>query len=239
MAAGALSGQEQKVLQHLEQFLTARKRQKVQHVLASRTRHLTLVLEDIHNAHNASAVLRTCECYGVQDVHIIAHQNAFTPSIRVSRGSFRWTDLYNHQGAGEEGTHACISQLKEQGYKIVATTPHAEAYTPDSLPVDKKVALLFGKEITGLSQAALAEADMHLSIPMYGFTESLNLSVSAAILLNKLVPRLHQSDLSWRLTQQEQDQIKLKWYKTMIKHANQIEKEFLKACESSLGEGQS
>lgn len=187
-----------------------------------RTDHVTVVLEDIHNSYNASAVLRSCECYGVQDVHIIEEQNSFTPSVRVSRGSFRWTDLHYYNA---EETN-CYQHLRERGYIIVATTPHTGAYTPATIPLNKKLAFVFGRESTGLSQRALKNADMHLAIPMYGFTESLNISVSAAILLDKITERLHQSDLSWRLPKERKEEIRLRWYRTIIKHADRIEKEF-------------
>ena len=226
MAAGNLSQKEQDLLRYFEQFISAHKQERITEVLSMRTRHITVVMEDIHNSYNASAVLRSCECFGVQDIHIIEKQNHFQPSTRVSRGSFRWTDLHFYTGEEEEGPD-CFVHLREQGYKIVATTPHTDAYTPANIPLEGKLAFAFGREMTGLSQHVLSHADMHLTIPMYGFTESLNISVSAAILLDKIINRLHQSDLSWRLPIDQQDALRLRWYRTILKHADRIEKEFM------------
>jgi len=197
-------------------------------IIADRTKYLTLVLENIYQPHNASAVLRTCDCFGIQEVHIIENENQYNVNPDVALGSSKWLDLkrYNEE---ENNTLACISTLKKEGYRIVATTPHTNDVDLHDFDLSKgKTALMFGSEQPGLSKLALDNADEFLKIPMFGFTESFNISVSASIILHYLRLRLNQSGIDWKLTKSESDEILLDWLKQSIKRSDIIEKEFLK-----------
>jgi len=214
-----------KLLAYLATRVSDQKKDRIAEVLRYRTRHLTVVLEDIHKEHNASAVIRTCDCYGLQDLHIVENKNRYNVNPYVTRGASKWVTMHRWRG-GHEAIAQCYGRLRSQGYRIVATSPHAEAHTPDTLPIDHKMALVMGSEWEGLSDYALQQADDHLIIPMYGFTESLNLSVSTAIILSKIVPRLHHSDVPWRLTKTEQDDLTLDWYRKIIKRVDLVEKDY-------------
>ncbi len=213
------------LLAFLRGFITEERWMKFKQVLAFRTRYITVVLEDIYQSQNASAVLRTCDLTGIQDVHIIENKNKYDLNPDVTLGSNKWISMlkYNQE---EENTLPAFNHLRKQGYLIVATSPHKEHYTPESIPLDKPLALVFGTEKNGLSQRALDHADAFIKIPMYGFTESYNISVSAALLLQKLTERLRDSDVSWKLTDTEQTMVLLSWCRQTIRKVESLEKKF-------------
>jgi len=213
--------------EYLSGFVTENRIEKFNKIIDSRTRHVTIALEDIYQPHNASAVLRSCECFGVQDVHIIENENKYEVNPDVALGSSKWLTL-NRYNKKEHNTSDCIRKLKKEGYHIVATSSHKNDCTIEQLPLDNKVALFFGTELHGLSSEVLDHADSYVKIPMYGFTESFNISVSAAICLFSITSRLRNSAIKWQLSGKEKSDIKLQWLKNSIKDAESIEKEFKK-----------
>ncbi len=218
----------QKLLEHLLGFISENKRLKFDEIVQSRTRHITVVLEDIFQPHNASAVLRSCDCFGVQDVHIIENRNTYEVNQNVALGSSKWLNLLKYNEA-DNNTLEAFKKLRKDGYKIVATTPHKHDQLLEDLPLDGKIALVFGTELEGLSQLAIDEADEYVKIPMYGFTESFNISVSAALSLFYLTEKLRKSGINWSLGQEEIIDVKLNWAKSVIKKADVIEQNFLKS----------
>jgi tRNA (guanosine-2'-O-)-methyltransferase len=214
------------LIDYLKRFATAERFQKFQNAIRYRTRHLTIVLEDIYQPHNASAVLRTCDCFGIQDVHVIENRNKYEVNPDVALGASKWLNLVKHNSLGDNTT-SCITKLKSQGYRIVATSPHKNGFTPESLPLDQKTALVFGTELEGLTQTAMDMADDFIMIPMVGFTESLNISVSAAIFIHTLTNRLRSAGNPWQLSSKEQDQIMLEWLKQSISKSEMIVRDFL------------
>ena len=215
------------LIQYLQQFVTERRVKLFDTRLQNRTRYLTLVLEDIYQPHNASAVLRSCECFGVQDVHIIENRNAYRINPDVALGSYKWLTLkrYNQQ---KENTRYALENLKKEGYRIVAATPrHNKCLLEDFDLAGGMIALMFGSELNGLSPVALEMADEFIRIPMVGFTESLNISVSAAICIHFLTSVLRKSELPWHLNEEEKQELKLTWLKNTIKKADSIQKKFM------------
>ncbi len=178
--------------------------QKFRQVVSQRTRYVTLVLEDIFQAHNASAVIRSCELMGVQDLHIIENRNNYEISRDIVVGSHKWVNLHKHN-KWVDNTKGCFKHLRKQGYRIVATSPHKNDCLLSELPLDNKTALVFGNEGGGLSDTALENVDAFVKIPMYGLTESYNLSVSAAICMYELIHRMKKEEQNWQLSQEEQD----------------------------------
>jgi tRNA (guanosine-2'-O-)-methyltransferase len=214
------------MLSFLGQFITDERRQRFEEVLDYRTRHITVVLEDIFQPHNASAVLRTCDLRGIQDIHIVENTNHYDVNPDVVLGSTKWLNL-NYYEDKEFNTPTAFEQLRAKGYKIVATCPHRDDFTPDTLPLDQPIALVFGTEKLGLSDYAVENADMHVRIPMYGFTESYNISVSAALLLYSLTNRLHAStDIDWHLTEEERNALRLVWTRRSLSRIRQYERKF-------------
>lgn len=221
-----LSETQQKISEYLTSFVTDERLKLFQSVLAQRTRYLTVVLENIYQPQNASAVLRSCDGFGIQDVHIIENFNDFTVSSGVTKGVDKWMTL-KHYNESEYNTVACIRQLKEEGYAIAATSPHAEGYELHDLPLEKPVAVMFGAEKKGLTDTALEMADMHVRIPMVGFSESFNISVSAAVTLYDLTQRMkEQSADVWGLTSDEKQILLLDWLRKSLENVEMIEERF-------------
>jgi tRNA (guanosine-2'-O-)-methyltransferase len=202
-----------KIIKELSGFITQRRRERFERVLDFRTRYITLVLEDIYQSHNASAVLRTCECFGIQDVHIIENRNTYNINPDVVLGAAKWLNLKKYNRLDYNSNEA-IRDLRERGYRIIATTLNEKAVALNNFNLHKgKCALFFGTELTGLTDQMLDQADEVLQIPLYGFTESLNISVSAAIILNQLTMLLHWSDLPWQLSKAEREELLVDWLK--------------------------
>jgi tRNA (guanosine-2'-O-)-methyltransferase len=216
-----------KLLEYLMGFISENKKNKFDALIRERTRHITIVLEDIYQPHNASAVLRTCDCFGIQDIHIIENENRYEVNPDVALGSSKWLSLHTYNESSRN-TLQCLRSLKEKGYRIVATTPHREDFTPDNFPIGQPFALVFGTELKGLTPEALSMADSYIRIPMYGFTESFNISVSAALFLYALTERLRRSTIHWRLSEDEKTDVLLDWARSVIKKVDLIEKDFLK-----------
>jgi len=211
---------------YLFSFISENKQHLFETIIEDRTRYLTVVLENIYQPHNASAVLRSCDLFGVQDVHIIENSNEYTLSDQVAMGSSKWLTLkkYNDE---KENTIACFDALRNEGYKIVATTPHTKDVMLADLPLDQKTALVFGTELTGLSDIAMENADAYVKIPMYGFTESFNISVSAALSLYQLTDNIRKSEIDWSLNKDEKIDIQIAWAMNVIKKSQLIVEDFL------------
>jgi len=211
---------------YLFSFISENKQHLFETIIENRSRHLTVVLENIYQPHNASAVLRSCDLFGVQDVHIIENSNEYTLSDEVAMGSSKWLTLKKYNET-ENNTIACFDALRKEGYKIVATTPHTNDVLIADLPIDKKTALVFGTELTGLSEVAMENADAFVKIPMYGFTESFNISVSAALSLYQFTENMRKSDVDWALSEEEKIEIQIAWAMNTIKKSEMIVEDFL------------
>jgi tRNA (guanosine-2'-O-)-methyltransferase len=211
---------------YLTGFLSNERREKFERYVALRTRYVTIAVEDIFQPHNASAVLRSAECFGVQDIHVIENRNKYNPNPDIVLGANKWLTLHRYGGT-ENNTRSCISALRKNGYRIVATTPHKNDRLVNELDLSKgKVALFFGTELEGISNDVLEEADEFVKIPMYGFTESFNISVSAAICLYELLPKLRESDLPWQLSAAEKTTLLLDWAKASLTRPDLLEQAF-------------
>jgi len=219
--------EKKQLMEYLSEFITDHKKQKIAEIIALRTKYLTVVIEDIYQPHNASAVLRSCDCFGIQDVHIIENKNKYTVNPDIALGSSKWVNIIKHKGK-ENNTEDCLNDLKSKGYKIVATMPDEQFGTLEDLKLDKKVALIFGTEQDGLSDIAIKNADECVRIKMYSFTESFNISVSAALCLHYLSSKLRNSEIDWSLSEEDRIDTELYWVKNIVKSADLLEKEFMK-----------
>ena len=184
-----------RISDHLETFLGDERIGIIKRVLSNRTRYITVCLEDIYQSQNASAVLRSSEAFGLQDVHIIENSNSFSINPNVVRGSDKWLTIHRYFNSACPTSDA-ISSLRSNGYRIVATSPHVDGVALEDFDLTKgKVAVFFGNEHNGVSQTLLDQADEYLYIPMYGFTESFNISVAAAMTIHTLRGKLHEQDI--------------------------------------------
>lgn len=214
-----------KLYKFYEQFLTDERIATFDFVLANRTKYLTVVLEDIFQSQNASAVLRTCDALGVQDVHIIENEHQYTLNPGVTKGCSKWLDLFKYNN-NEDNTLSCINHLKSNGYKIVATTPYEKDCTIDELIVDSKTALIFGTEQTGVSKTVIENADAFVKIPMYGFSESFNISVSAAICIQSIINKIRKENIDWQLSDTEKAAYKVDWAEKTLSKPELLRTEF-------------
>jgi tRNA (guanosine-2'-O-)-methyltransferase len=216
---------DKKLLNYFEGFLTDKRRSLFKAVLENRTRHFTVVLEDIFQSHNASAVVRTCDIFGVQDVHAIENKYNNKVSRHVAKGSQKWLNQYRYRNDGDN-TKTCLDNLKEKGYQIIATTPHNDSCVLQDFDITKKTAFVFGVEAEGVSDYVLENADGFLKIPMVGFTESLNISVAAAIILQEVTTKLRNSVLDWQLSEEEKEVLYFDWVRKTIKNVAKIEEHY-------------
>ncbi|MFT5859360.1 MAG: tRNA (guanosine-2'-O-)-methyltransferase [Flavobacteriaceae bacterium] len=214
---------ENKILAALYDLISENKRDMFDRIAMERTNHIAVVLEDINKEHNASAVLRTCDCFGIQQLEVIEKNQDFTVHRDIAMGATKWVDITSYS-SGESPNIQCLDQLKSKGYKIVATTPHTDM-TINDLDISQPIALVFGTERDGISNEIRDHADELIKIPMYGFIESFNISVSAAIILSTLRNKLECSTLDWKLTDEEQTKLKIKWCTKIIRNGEKVEAE--------------
>ncbi len=202
---------EQALLAYLSQFLTDERKAQFDKVLKQRTKHFAVAVENIFQAHNSNAVIRSCDCFGIQDCHVIETFNEFNVANNVSKGALKWVDVHKYKS-----TAASLERLRGDGYQIVATTPHTDDCNLADFDFTKKSVFFFGAEKRGLSKELLDNADVYLKIPMYGHTESLNISVSAAIILQQVTQSLKQTNQDWGLSEEEKTRLLLDWTKKSI-----------------------
>lgn len=206
------------LLHYLETFITTERKNKMNTILQNRTYHFTVAIEDVYQLHNSSAVMRSCDAFGVQNLHVIEQKFGKRIDSEIALGSQKWVDIHRYST-----TSKCIQTLKDQGYQIIATTPHEDSCLLENFDVSKKTALFFGTEKKGLSEKMILQTDGFLKIPMVGFSESLNISVAAAIIIQQLTQRLRGSQFNWQLTDEEKFEKLLDWTRKSIKDITRIE----------------
>ncbi len=215
-----------KFIEYLEQFVTDKRKTLFKKVLNDRTRHFTVAIEDIYQPHNASAVVRSCEIFGIQDVHVIENKYKFYASNQVAKGAQKWLNFKLYKKKDINNTLECINNLREKGYEIIATTPHNDSCVLQEYDITKKSAFFFGVEKEGLSKDVMENADGFLKIPMVGFTESLNISVAAAIILQSMNEKLKASNVKWQLNELEKSELYLEWLEKSIKSIKKIKEHY-------------
>lgn len=198
--------------------MTAERYGNLLRVLSERTRYMTVCAENTYYAHNASALIRHCDAFGIQDIHAVETLCRFDPSTDVVRGSDKWVTLRRHKTTAD-----AVAALRGAGYRIVATSPHADCAIPETFdPTAGRFALVFGTEKEGISPEMTAAADEFIRIPMWGFVESLNISAAAAIVMYILSNRLRNTDVDWRLSRSESEEILLRWMKRSVRDSAKI-----------------
>lgn len=209
------------LLEYLEGFITDNRKNGFLNVLKNRTKHITIAMEDVYQLHNTSAVMRSCEVFGVQELNVIEQRFGKRIDKEIALGAEKWVDINRFSTIQN-----CIDDLKNKGYQIIATTPHNDSCLLDAFDITKKSAIFFGTEKLGLSEEVMQQADSFLKIPMVGFTESLNISVSAAIVIQDLTNRIRKSSIEWQLTEEEIIDKRLDWTRKSIKDIAYIESRY-------------
>ena len=213
---------------YLREFVVDERNSLFDRLIQERTDYLTVVMEDVFQSHNQSAVMRSADCMGVQNVHLIENRNHYDSTSTVSQGAREWLTLHRHKEL-ENNTQETIDSLRKAGYRIIATTPHTNDCLVEELDLKKgPMAFFFGTELTGLSDTVLSQADEFVKVPMYGFTESLNISVCAALVMASVVRRLRESDIDWHLSEKRKTEVYYQWYNHAIKAADEILERFNK-----------
>lgn len=208
-------------LAYLEEFLTENRKERFANVLRYRTNHITIAIEDVYQLHNTSAVMRSCEVFGIQELHVVEQKFGKRIDTEIAMGAQKWVDINRYNSM-----QSCIDTLRQKGYQIIATTPHNDSCMLQDFDVAQKSAIFFGTEKEGLSKEVIDQADGCIKIPMVGFTESLNISVSAAIIIQDITNRLRQTSIKWQLTDEEVLEKRLLWAKNSIKDIKRIEERY-------------
>lgn len=211
----------EKLINYLEGYITPERKARIEEVLLRRTNHFTVCVEDVYQLHNTSAVIRSCDVFGVQQLHVIEEQFGERLDKNIAMGAEKWVDVHRHESAEN-----CIKRLRSEGYQIIATSPHQTGYPLKDFDVSIKSAICFGTEKSGLSPAIMDQADGYLHIPMEGFAESLNISVSAAIILHHLRSKLNQSKIRWQLSKKERNKIRIDWTMNSIRSIDAVMSRF-------------
>jgi tRNA (guanosine-2'-O-)-methyltransferase len=213
----------QEYLDYLYDFITPERKSKIATVLSQRSMHFTVVVEDVFQLHNTSAVLRSCDAFGVQELHVIERKYGKNIDSEIALGAQKWVDVFRYKHPDD-----CIEYLKDKGYKTIVTSPHFQASTPETIDVNQPIALFFGNEKNGVSEEVLAQADGFMTIPMLGFSESLNISVAAAIAMQELSKRIRRSEIPWELTSDKALVTKIHWVEQSIRSLESVRQNFLK-----------
>ena len=211
-------------IETLYEFITDERKERFEEVLEKRTKHITLILEDLYQSRNISAVMRSADGFGLQELHIIEDNHKWTGTKSVSKGASSWLTLHKYKG--EDPVTDCIENLKARGFRIVATSPHKSGYTPDSLPIDKPLAIVMGTELTGISDKLMSQVDDYVEIPMYGFSESFNVSVAASIALNRVRTRIEEAGVNNGLSEEEKQKLRMIWAYKTVKDSKAILKHY-------------
>ncbi|MNJ98126.1 tRNA (guanosine(18)-2'-O)-methyltransferase [compost metagenome] len=209
-------------LNYLETIITENRKEKFLNILSQRTRHFTVAMEDIFQLHNTSAVMRTCEVFGIQELNVVEEKYGKSIDKEIAMGAQKWVDVERYNSV-----NTCIENLKSRGYRIIATSPHEDSCFMEDFDITQPAALFFGTERSGLSEEVLSQADGFLKVPMCGFTESLNISSSAAIIIQNLTSRLRRSDVKWQLSEEEILEKRIDWARKSIKDIDYITQRYL------------
>lgn len=209
--------------EYLKEFLTEDKLKKIENLVNFRTEFVVPVIEDIYQFRNAAAIVRSMEAFGFQSLYALQNRNEFSPETTVSRGADKWIDI-NYMSSGLES----LIKIKEKGYQMVAVSPEKNAIPIHDFIIDKPTALIFGTEFKGVTKQTLNFADYSLSIPMKGFTESLNVSVAAGICFYEFRKQLERSKLDWKISDERKINLKTQWAINSISSGKEIAEYYLK-----------
>ncbi|PLX41818.1 MAG: RNA methyltransferase [Deltaproteobacteria bacterium] len=199
-------------------IMTPRRMERLISVLEGRLGSLRLVVENLHDPHNMSAVVRSCEAFGVQHLHVVDSKGEFKLSRGITKGSHKWLDIHYY-----DSFTPCAKELKEAGFDLYAALLVDDAVALDEVPAMRPIALVLGNEHAGVSEEAQRLCDGAYTIPMHGFVQSFNISVAAAISLYSLSTRMRR-ELGERalLSPYERSSLLERWIPKASTHAKKI-----------------
>jgi tRNA (guanosine-2'-O-)-methyltransferase len=214
------------IINYLKEFVSEKRFELFKKIVKERTRYASVLIENVYQSHNASAILRTCEALGFQDVYVFERKNSFSPNEDIALGAEKWLNIYKYSEQKHKFGEV-IGLLKQNGYRIIATTLQNSTSLYD-FPLEKgKCVFMFGTEISGLTDEAINVADEFIKIPIYGFTDSFNVSVSVGIIMNYVARELRIRNIDYKLSEAEQEEILIKWLVNSIPSGDKILQRFL------------
>jgi tRNA (guanosine-2'-O-)-methyltransferase len=201
----------------LAPMLTVERIARIDQVLAARLGSVVTLVEDTYDPHNAAATIRTTEAIGLGELHVIEPTERFSAAHGVTRGAHKWIELHRWSSA-----QAAIGALRARGFRVFATLPGAP-HTIDDVDVTTPLAVAFGNEHAGLTRAAIASCDGALGVPMFGFTESFNLSVTVALAMSRVAARRRAAiGALGDLDDQRRRELRARWFALKIRGAVRI-----------------
>ena len=208
---------------YLKQFLTQERLKKIEHFASESSDFVLPVMEDVYQFRNAAAIIRSVEACGFHKVVAMEARNVFDPNLTVTKGAETWVEV-------EKLPHTLdsLQEIKNRGYKLVAVSPEKNASFLPDFKITEPTALIFGTEWQGVSEDFLDFVDETLAIPMYGFTQSFNVSVAAAICCYDLKQKLINSEIDYKLSEEKQTALKIRWAVNSIPSGEMILEKFLK-----------
>jgi tRNA (guanosine-2'-O-)-methyltransferase len=207
---------------YFEEFVSAERKARLKEVLSHRTRKLVLVLEDILDPHNASACIRSSEAMGLQELHVVAPRHAFTPTAGITQGADKWMDIKHHSGID-----SCLEHLHERGFTVAAGVLDEGAVPIQELDFSRPMALVFGNEHEGISPQMVAACDQHFYVPMYGFSQSFNISVATALAVHYAVSqRVRIFGANGDLASDDMDALYSRWVFQSVKMGDAMLKRY-------------
>ena len=213
----------QEIFEYLKQFLTEERLQKIEHFAEESSDFVLPVLEDVYQFRNAAAIVRSVEACGFHKVIALEEENVFDPNLRVTKGADTWVEVEKMPA-----TLQSLEDIKNRGYKILAVSPEKHASMLPDYQVTEPIALVFGNELEGVSEEILDFADQTLAIPMYGFTQSFNVSVAAAICMYELKQKLLKSGIDYKLSEDQKLKMKIRWAVNSIRSGEEIYTKYMR-----------
>ncbi len=209
----------------LRNLITPHKRDLIQQVLEKRSDYITFAFEQFYHEHNIHAAMRSIEGFGFQTVHIIDNSKKNEIDLTITKGADYWLTVHRYaydQASPVRNTQDCFAALKQAGYLVVGAAPESGVAISD-LPIDQKIALVFGNERIGLSAYAREQLDATVTIPMYGFTESFNVSAAVTVAAYEMRKKLEESGIDAGLTQEHKDALEMEWLMRLVRGSEYIE----------------
>jgi len=205
----------------LQPFLLPQRIERLKEVLADRVLSVTLVLENLHKDYNISAILRTCESFGIQNVHVVPQPGEGKVFRTVTQGCHKWLTIHRH-----DDVSTCLQDLREKGFRILAG-----AFREDAVPLERtdfsgRVALVFSNELEGADPVVLDQVDGFFVIPMSGFSQSLNVSVAAGIVIHEALRyKVKTGEELERIPPEESGRILKEWVKKSVRRSDDVLRE--------------
>ena len=210
-----------KLYRFLSNHLSEHKRNLFDTIANDRTKHVCLVLEDLYQIQNISALFRSAESWGIQDVHVIENNNSFALHKRIAKGAGDWLSVIRYNNS-PNNSEQCFNSLRKKGYQIAVTALTDDAVSLDEIDLSKPTAMVLGTELTGASDYAISVADVKFKIPLYGFTESLNVAAAGAVIMRYSAEKIRSQNINWQLNEEELIDLKTTWAKKTISWSNHL-----------------